>query len=277
MSFVERRVPIPLQPGHAVSPGWTEPTGFRPVAVTWHWTATWDLAGCDQLLGGATAQRKGMASAHCCIGRSFEEGVSHYVGWEDRSWHAGMNQVLRWDGRPLEHAAEKGARTSIGIETVNIGYARSGVDPGPDWIPAHDVAGHTLMWVQPWTEPQIHMMIAIGRRVVERWPHIGPRHHHGHHDLCPGYKVDVAGFPFARVLRGIYDEPDLPDPWSETWTVRGRRRALRRLGYISSPIDDDHWYQSDAMALRRFQADVGLAVNGLWTTAVAWAVQDRMA
>ena len=44
---------IPLGRGHAVSRGWTKATGGQPMGVTWHWTATYDLAACDRLLGGA--------------------------------------------------------------------------------------------------------------------------------------------------------------------------------------------------------------------------------
>ena len=269
---------LPLERNQAWNAGWCAFTDFRPVGVTWHWTATWDLETCDRLLGGACPERRGQASAHYGVGRSFDEGVSRYVSLEDRSWHAGKNQLLRWDGNPKIHADEKGARTTVGVETVNIGYARSGVEPEEDWIAADDLEGETRMLVQPWTDEQIEMMIAVGREIVTRWPHMGPRDHHGHHDLCPGYKVDVAGFPFARVLRGIYDDPSLPDPWSDTWTASGRRRALERLGYLpSSRIHDDRWYRLDDLALRRFQQDHGLVVNGWWTTAVAWAVHDAIA
>lgn len=276
---------IPLAPGHAVSAGWCAATDFRPLGVTWHWTATYDLAECDRLLGGATPLRRGQASSHFAVGRSFEEGVSCYVSLEDRSWHAGKNQTLRWDGRLLSHPDEKGARTCIGVETVHIGYARDGVAADEDWIVAHDLAAAQAMRVAPWPDEQVAMMIAIGKRIQRRWPHLGPRDHHGHHDLCPGYKVDVAGFPFARVLRGIYDDPSLPDPWSGTWTADGRRRALQDLGYLPKPrveeppldgryLDPDARQRQSRLALERFQADHGLPANGLWTTAVAWAVWD---
>jgi hypothetical protein len=120
------------------------------------------------------------------------------------------------------------------------------------------------------------MMIAVGREIVARWPQIGPRDHHGHHDLCPTWKTDPAGFPFARVLRGIYGDPGLPDVWSATWTAAGRRAALRRLGYATHHvIDENVWWQSDDLALRRFQRAEGLPVNGFFTTSVAWRLYDR--
>ncbi|MDH3230020.1 MAG: hypothetical protein OEN55_09530 [Alphaproteobacteria bacterium] len=66
---------IPVAPGQAVGRGWLAPTGGRPMGVTWHWTATWDLALCRRVLGGANATRKGIASAHYGIGRSDDEGI----------------------------------------------------------------------------------------------------------------------------------------------------------------------------------------------------------
>ena len=195
---------IPLEPGQAVDRGWperpwveelrAEESGAekswaapRPLAVTWHWTATWTLERCNQLLGGADAERRGQASAHYAVGRSFEEGVARYVSLDNRSWHAGFRQTLRFDGRPMTIQDEKGARTAIGVETVNIGYARheageEEVEAGPDWIRADTVDGGQRLVVQPWSDEQIEMMIVVGREIVERWPEIGPRHHHGHHD-----------------------------------------------------------------------------------------------
>lgn len=276
MSFeFDDRWMIPVEPGQAVDRGWKAHTGHRPLAVTWHWTATWTLERCNQLLGGAGAERRGQASAHYAVGRSFEEGVARYVSLENRSWHAGREQTLRYDGRPMLEADDKGARTAIGVETVTIGYARPGVEAAADWIEADTVDGAERLLVQPWSEPQIDMMIAVGREILGRWPDIGPRDHHGHHDLCPGYKVDVAGFPFARVLRGLYPDRHIPDVWSDSWTAPGRRRALARIGFPSWNVTEpERWTRADDLALRRAQRALGLHVDGLWTTAVAWAVYD---
>ncbi|MEM8932575.1 MAG: N-acetylmuramoyl-L-alanine amidase, partial [Acidobacteriota bacterium] len=240
--------------------------------MTWHWTATADLAECTRLIGGADAERRGIASAHYAVGRDFAEGVDQYVSLDDRSWHAGRNQTLRYDGHAFSCDDDKGARTSIGIETVHLGYARDGVPVGSDGVVADTVDGGRRLRMAPWGDEQIEMMVAVGRDVIARWPHIGPRDHHGHHDLCPGYKVDVAGFPFARVLSGIYDRP-VADVWSSTWTVQGRRFALRRLGFSVASMDG-FWTRLDDLALRRFQHRVGLPANGFFTTAVAWALYD---
>ncbi len=265
---------IPLQDGQAVTPGWLPKHGMRPLGVTWHWAVTWNLAVCREVIGGAHAERKGVASAHYCIGRSFAEGVDRYVSLENRAWHAGKYQMVRWDGRQLVDPDFKGSRSTIGIETVNIGPAGEGIRAGDDWIPAHTPDGRTLLHVQPWTDAQVALMIWVGKEIRRRFPNIGPRDHHGHHDLCPGYKQDVAGFPFARVLSGIYDT-EVPDVWSCTWLAVQRQRVLQRLGYNLGPSGADGlWGARSTAALQLFQAHVGLYASGLWNTATAWKAYD---
>ena len=271
---------IPLEAGHAVSRGWTDATDRRPMGVTWHWTVTRDLATCRRVLGGANAARKGVASAHFGVGRSYAEGVDCYVSLNDRSWHAGINQTLRWDGQVSDQAS-KGSRTTIGVETVNMGYARDGLPAAVDWIRAASVDSRRIFQVQPWTEEQIDMMIELGKHIVTRWDHIGVRDHHGHHDLCPGYKDDVAGFPFARVLRGIYGL-DVPDVWSPLSLPIQRQKALRLLGAdlgASGPNNDGVdglWGKISDRALIEFQAANGLVPNGKWGTFVCWKIHDRL-
>lgn len=267
---------IPLEDGHAVSPGWPEETGGRPWGVTWHWTATWNLQRCDELLGGATAERRGVASAHLAVGRNLDEGVHRYVSLDDRSWHAGKNQTLCCDGRARTSEAWKGARTTVGIEAVYIGYSRPEVPRGQTWRRAHSPDGSREMWLPPWPPEQIAMLIEIGRRVVARWPHLTPRDHHGHVDLCPSYKLDPAGFPYAEVLRSIYDDPELPDVWSGLWTLFGRHKVLAALGNDPRPDDGRTWGASSDAALRQLQRDLGLVVDGMWTTFVNWRVFDEL-
>jgi len=257
---------IPLEDGQSVSAGWPASIGARPLGVTWHWTVTWDLELCRRLLGGRNAERRGEASAHYGIGRSFEEGVDRYVTLENRSWHAGKSQTLRWDGRPLGTPDYKGSRSTIGVETVNIGYATAPDMAEDDWIATATPDGKSVR-VQPWTDEQVEMMIAVGREIVARWPHIGPADHHGHHDLCPGYKVDPSGFPFARVLRGIYPDRAIEDVWTQTGTVVQRQRLLAALEYDLGPWGvDGQWGHRSAAALRRFQEEHGLVANGYWNT-----------
>lgn len=268
---------IPLQTGNAVGRGWPARTGGRPHGVTWHWTATWDLALCTRLLGGAEPLRKGAASAHYGVGRTPEEGVHRYVTLENRSWHAGIEQKLRWDGQPRTLESEKASRTTVGVETVHIGNARAHVPAEPDWTDAASPNGRLEMRVAPWPDSQIQMMVDVGKEIVTRWPHIGPLDHHGHHDICPGYKVDVAGFPFARVLRGIYDDPSVPDVWTPYWTVTQRQRALLDLGYdLGEWGADGDWGRMSDGALLRFQSDEGLVVDGYWTVWVSRAVHRAL-
>jgi len=256
---------LPLEPGQAVSPGWPSPTG--PVGVTWHWAATWDLLTCSRVLGGKNPLRKGQASAHYAVGRSSQEGVNQYVTLENRSWHAGIEQLFRWDGQALTSPSEKASRTTVGVETITIGFARDGVPAQADWIELDTPDGLTHLRVQPWTDEQVSLMIELGRDIVAKFPHIKPEHHHGHSDLCPTYKRDVLGFPFAKVLQGIYQDESLPDVWTPFRTVVDRQRALVTLGYDLGPSGaDGDWGRRSRDALVKFHTDSGLPAQPYWTT-----------
>lgn len=264
---------IPLEPGQAVGKGWGRAIGGAPAGVTWHWTVTHNLAVCRQVLGGASAERKGEASAHYGVGRSFAEGVDRYVSLENRSWHAGIKQTLRWDGCALTDAGHKGSRSTIGVETVTVGAAARAQ---PGWIATATPDGKPIQ-VQPWTEEQIAMMVEVGREIVARWPHIGPRDHHGHHDICPGYKIDVCGFPFARVLRGIYPDHAIPDVWSPLETVAQRQDALIALGYdLGRTGADGVWGARSRTALLHFQTLHGMVANAMWSTFVSWRIHEAL-
>lgn len=267
MALPIRDVLIPVAPGQAVSRGWTDATARKPAGVTWHWTATRDLALCTRLLGGPAAERKGEASAHFGVGRSAAEGIDRYVSTADRSWHAGINQTLRWDGSPLARGADKASRTTIGIETVHVGHARPGVAAAPDAVSVADPTGRLELMVNPWPAEQAEMIIELGRSLIAEWPHIGPEDHHGHSDICPGYKLDPLGFPFAKVLRGIYPGLAVPDLWTHVASVVNRQRLLADLKYDPGPIDGDWGRRSDG-ALRRFQREHGLLEDGMWTVFV---------
>lgn len=265
---------IPHGNGNAVSKGWTSYSDRKALGVTWHWTATWDLKTCTRILGGDDALRKGEASCHYGIGRSFEEGVHQYVSLDDRSWHAGAGQTKMYDGSELPSSRYKASRNTIGIETVHIGYTRKGVPRLDDYYDAATQSGR-MICVASWTEEQIALMIHVGKKIQERWPNIGPRDHHGHHDICPGRKVDVVGFPFAEVLRGIYDDESIPDVWSEFWDISARQQALIDFGYnLGSYGADGDWGRMSDAALEKFQADNGMVVDGMWDTYVCWKIHD---
>lgn len=265
---------LPLGSGQAVDLGWTPATGGKPLGVTWHWTATATLSEARALIGGPNPARKGVASAHYCVGRSAAEGIDRWVSLDNRSWHAGALQTLRWDGKVFSKADDKGTRTCVGIETVNVGYARQGFPAGPDWILAATPEGVEYR-IQPWSDEQIAMCIHVGRLVLARWPHITVRAHHGHHDLCPQYKEDVSGFPFARVLRGVYRDETIPDVWTSTWTLRDRQKTLIKLGYdLGRTGADGLWGPRSISALKSFQTKSGLPANGYWTSFVSWKAYD---
>jgi len=265
---------IPVASGQAVGKGWTSYSDRKALGVTWHWTATWDLKTCTRILGGADALRKGEASCHYGIGRTIEEGVHQYVSLENRSWHAGAGQTKCYDGSKLKSRNYTGARNTIGIETVHIGYTRERV-PRLDGYYDVGTQNGRVITVAPWTEEQILLMIHIGKVIVERWPDIGPRDHHGHHDICPGRKTDVCGFPFARVLQGIYDDPNIPDVWSEFWDIAARQQALIDLGYdLGSYGADGDWGRMSDAALEKFQEANDMFADGMWDTYTCWKVHD---
>ncbi|MGH7469276.1 MAG: peptidoglycan recognition protein family protein [Longimicrobiales bacterium] len=268
---------IPFGADQAISRGWTAATQHRPLGVTWHWTATWDLALCRRVLGGVNAERKGEASAHYGVGRSLAEGIDRYVSIRDRSWHAGKGQLAQWNGAPLRSPDHKGTRTTIGIETVNIGYERQGVPARAEWVRVAMTNGREIVRVQHWNAEQIELMVEVGQEIQASWPHITPRDHHGHHDLCPGYKDDVIGFPFATVLRAIYDDPTIPDVWSPFWMPRQRQRALIALDHdLGATGADGDWGGKSDAALRSFQRAHGLAETGHWSTYVSWKVWELL-
>ena len=170
-----------------------------------------------------------------------EVGQAVSRGWTSATDYTPAGITWHWTAAPLRDGRFTGSRTTVGIETVNVGFARDGFPAAGDWILAAEPNGKHVMRVQPWFAEQVEMMIAVGREVVTRWPGIKVRDHHGHHDLCPGYKQDVAGFPFAAVPRGIYADRAIPDVWTPLWTPVQRQRALLILGYLlgASGADGD--------------------------------------
>jgi len=269
---------IPVEKGQAVNAGWF---GRRPEGVTWHWGVVRNLDVLTAVIGGAHAERRGKASAHYGIGRSFREGVHRYVSLENGSWHAGKHQTLRWDGLPLVSQSDKATRSCIGIETATMGETPDGGPHAGYSIRAASPLGKT-MWIQPWTEEQVTMCVAVGVEIVARWPHIGPTRHHGHHDLCPTdpnentYKVDVIGFPFARILRGIYPNVVIPDVWTPLLTQVQRQRALLVAGYDLGRADGV-WGPKSRAALLAFQRARGMVPNGCWSTFVSRRLYDTLA
>lgn len=268
---------VPYGEGQPVGYRWRAHHDLQPRGVTWHWTAGWKLAHADAALGGPWKEgmkNRRKASSHYGIGRTFAEGVSRYVSLEDRSWHAGAGQKVRWDGAIYDGSQrdDKGARTCLGVEVVNRGHDYT----GDDGVKVAGVGGHRLN-VQPWTEEQLVMCIHVGKEIVGRWNHLRPEDHHGHHDLCPGRKEDVGSFPFARVLRGIYNDESIRDVWSPLWSAAGRQRALIALGYdLGKWGADGSWGGQSRKALLTFQEDHGLVAHGYWSTFVCRAVDDAL-
>jgi hypothetical protein len=270
---------VPQNLRQPVVRGWKEHHDYKPVGVTWHWAVCTKLEILDRVIGGPRTSSsadypRSDASAHYGIGKTFAEGVSRYVSIEDCSWHAGAGQKMRWDGAPFLATvpSDKGSRCCIGIEIANMGHAYRG-DHGSKVL---GTAGDSLD-VDPWTVDQLAMCIHVGKEIVDRWPHIRPEHHHGHHDLCPGRKEDVASFPFALVLRGIYDDATIRDVWTPLWSALGRQRALLALGGdLGKWGADGAWGGQSRRALLAFQEAHGLQVNGQWTSHVCRAMDAAL-
>ncbi len=275
MSFeIDESSMIPLEPGQAVRRGWGNLGGA--VGVTMHWAVTPTVAVCTKIIGGVNALRKGQASAHYCIGRSFEEGTARYVALENRSFHSQTGQTLRWNGQPMRTKRFSGINTTIGIETAHLGFATPPEIVAGQFVVAAAPNG-VSMDVQLWTDEQIAMIIAIGKEIVARFPGIGVRDWHGHQDVAPKRKIDVAGFPFARVLRGVYDDDSIPDVWTALWGVTARQKVLIALGH---PLErfgaDGDWGNESRKALKAFQLQNGMVANVFWSTFTCWKVHELL-
>ena len=267
---------IPVERGQAVSKNWTRAFPY-PKGVTWHWTATWDLETCRRILGGPDALRKGKASAHFGVGRNWDEGIDRYVGMSNRSWHAGAGQTLTWDGRDAVTAKNKASRTTIGVETVHIGYARRGVKAKKGWTEWASYDGRHSYLIPPWPVEQIRMMISLGGFIQGAFPYLTAEDHHGHADVCPGRKVDVLGFPWVHVLDGIYGEGTTVDVWTPYQTVEQRQQALIDAGYdLGRWGADGDWGRLSSSALEDFQQDQGIGVDGYWTVFTARAIHKSL-
>jgi hypothetical protein len=77
----------------------------------------------------------------------------------------------------------------------------------------------------------------------------------------------VLGFPFAALLRNIYQDDTLYDVWTPLRLARQRQRTLAALGYDLGPSGaDDEWGQRSTTALTDFHAKCGLPAAPYWTT-----------
>ncbi len=277
MSFqIDETSMIPVESGQAVKPGWAGTPFDKPVGVTMHWAVTPTLSLCTKIIGGSNAARKGQASAHCCVGRSFEEGAARYVSLEDRSFHSQAGQRLRWDGQAMPNKSFSGIHTTIGIETVHMGFADQAEVSAGQFISAAAPNGVPLE-VQLWTDEQMEMLVAMGKEITGRWPGIGVRDWHGHQDLAPLRKIDVTGFPFAKLLREVYDDPSIPDVWTSLRDVTARQKALVALGHPLAPFGaDGGWGQVSRLGLKNFQRENGMVANGFWSTFTCWKIQDLL-
>lgn len=244
-----RDAQIPIEPGQAVSRGWTRYVG-KPVGVTWNVSPEASLEAIRKRFGGRNAELKGKKSWHFGVGRDRHEGIDRYVGIENRAWHTGEEdlQVLRYDGRPTSYEGLwwSGARTTIGVNVVP-----------PDG---------------EWTDDQISMMIDLGLYLQKRLPWLRWQDHHLQADLCPA-QAPERPFPFARLLRGIYGEKT-PNIWSPYESIQDRQVALHLLGYPNAKTS--RWTEIHKACLQDFQEKNGLFPTGAWSIFVSQAIHRNV-
>ena len=209
-----------------------------------------------------------------------------YAGVDRVTHHAGAGVLRRINGAEATPITKHSggyyrhlgnyntSYNSVGIETCNFGYARRSRQTGKttvaakaDWpyiIPKHGrtvtnwrnkgkgVPSSRKWWrIEPWPPEQIALCIYLGKHIVSELPHITMRNHHGHHDTCPIRKIDIIGFPFARVLRSVYPDEIVPDVWSHflvsvnrgndrRTTTHPRQLALLQFNYeMGNSTDND--------------------------------------
>ena len=106
------------------------------------------------------------------------------------------------------------------------------------------------------------------------------RNHHGHHDTCPIRKIDIIGFPFARILRSVYPDEIVPDVWSQYYvsvdrgngrrtTTHPRQLAMLQFNYeMGDSVDNDEntqiagvdgsWGKTSNNTLKQFKEERNL-------------------
>jgi N-acetyl-anhydromuramyl-L-alanine amidase AmpD len=236
-------------------------------AVVLHWTAGPTLASCRATIGQGGTRLD--ASCHFAVGRGLAEGIDQYVEPPNGSWHAGRNQLVRDDGAAVKQHADKARARAIGIELVHPGYV---LEPDETTTKVATPDG-TVINVPPFQPEQLSMLIYLGRELVRRYPHIGPRQWMGHDDICPGYKSDPScAFPWAKVLSAIYGRT-IPNIWAAA-TVRQRQRCLRDCGFYDGKLDHS-WGPLSRAGMQEFQRHEGLAETGYWGVHAAWRMLDQ--
>ena len=309
-----------------------QPAEDGPSAITWHWTAGWNVYGNSDSptgsLGPDSDAGRSVASAHYSVGRSFDrvthrskkisrrEGTVQLVSLDDRSGHAGGDSggARYVNGARYDNSTHQGRRSSVGIEVTYIanvvnqagGFLHNTTysDPFVEVTP-HQARHPDHRLLPTWSLEQIAMCINVGSEILERWDVevLGPRQHHGHHDINPWKKHDPIGFPFARVLRALYPDQIIPDVWGIFWeTWSSRARAIENLGYTDAVTDDsdDVWgngstndvqlsaFKTDRNAVRTTvnsnAAGAHLANTGhalrvdttgpVWCTFTCWEIHD---
>lgn len=190
---------------------------IKPVFLVMHYTAGYTASSAIDVF------RTTSIAAHLIIDRDAK--ITQMVPFNRQANHAGPS---RWGG------VENLNGHSIGIEFVNIGYAKMRadgrlVDAYGSLIPAKDAAGYIeapnprvgsgrIFWA-PYTEAQIAAGVAVTDAILDRYP---IRDIVSHEEIdTRGWKTDPGpAFPMNRFtsrMRGMGDTP--PSPNGRTVTV----------------------------------------------------------
>ncbi|MFA5048770.1 MAG: N-acetylmuramoyl-L-alanine amidase [Patescibacteria group bacterium] len=204
---------------------------------------------------------------------------------KEKAWHGGTNNPI-----------------SIGIEICSRASASKFPD---DYDEYHQQKYHVLprkkrmdkvqgmmIWGYEYNDAQYAALIKLMAKIVEIFPKLAkadfprtssgrviesllskPLDHVGficHYHTCKE-KWDPVCLDHQRVLDGIKAGCDQGTTFVTFETVEKKQEALTQLGYDLGDIDGD-WGPKSAKALKEFEKDNGLKVDGVWDKTDVYAV-----
>lgn len=204
---------------------------------------------------------------------------------KEKSWHGGTNNPM-----------------SIGIEMCSRASASKYPD---DYDEYHQKKYHVLprkkrmdkvqgmmVWGYEYNDAQYAALIKLISKIVEIFPKLAkadfprtasglvvksllskPLDHVGficHYHTCKE-KWDPVCLDHQRILNGVKVGGDQGSTFMVFDTVEKRQTALTELGYDLGDIDGD-WGSKSAKALKEFEKDNGLKVDGVWDETDVYAL-----
>lgn len=175
----------------------------EPQFIILHYTAGTSF---DSDLTQLTADDSTEVSSHLLIDR--DGYIAQLVPFNIVAWHAGVSS---WEGY------ESLNYHSIGIELVNPGYAREGINfDGPTIHAAHKNGGEELDWYL-YTDEQVLAVVDCCKALMRAYPTITEVI--GHDDVAPDRKVDPGpAWDWEAFNALLYaTEPGIGDDKLEQW------------------------------------------------------------